>query len=385
MGFPEFLTIFLAAIMLAVSMNHLFLAFRIKNPHLHTAIFLSGVAGFTYLTMVYLGYSSEPITSHVTKIYRYQLLFMQASFLSLIWSFGLLYGPYVKKWMLGMLFVFGVLIITTLVIPDSYLFTNNPSTAFSIVMGSSLTFLNDGIIPWRILVDLTVIATIVFGVMIVMRKMLRHPSNQYYILLAVTALLLFLGIIDHLTDSGNINAIYLLPIGYFISYSMLSSSSLEQMVKDIRKTNELAIEERKWRLMVSEIKLMVVVLNTLGQIKFVNPYLLAITGYEEDELIGKDWFELLLPRSHAYEVQSAFIEILTNDFHSHYENPILTKHHEEKLISWFNVRLRDSNGKISGSISIGLDISEEREEKDRLEKELMAANELIKKLQDKAD
>jgi PAS domain S-box-containing protein len=164
---------------------------------------------------------------------------------------------------------------------------------------------------------------------------------------------------------------------------MLSASTLDSMVEDIRRSFDIAHEERKWKLMISEVKLIVVELNTLGQVKYANPYLLQVSGYKEDEVIGKDWFELLLPSSHAYEVQSAFIEILTNDFHPVYNNPIITKSGEELLVSWYNVRLRDEKGKISGSISIGVDISEFRDEKENIERSLLEARELIEKLQKK--
>jgi PAS domain S-box-containing protein len=194
-------------------------------------------------------------------------------------------------------------------------------------------------------------------------------------------LFLVTGVIDHLADSGTLSTIYTVPVGFFISYGILSTSSLESKMKDIRKNVDLLQEERKWQFMIKEMKLIIVELNTLGQIKFANPYLLEITGYTENEIIGKDWFELLLPPSHSYEVQSAFIEILSNDFHPTYQNPILTKYREEKMISWYNVRLRDQKGKITGSISIGADVTELNDSKEALERSLAEARALIEKLQ----
>jgi PAS domain S-box-containing protein len=104
----------------------------------------------------------------------------------------------------------------------------------------------------------------------------------------------------------------------------------------------------------------------MGNVDYINPYFLELTGYEADEVIGKDWFDRFLPKAVTYDVQGAFLEVLKNNFHPYYENPILTKEGEERMIAWYNVRLIDENGKISGSISIGCDITRFCESRDNI-------------------
>jgi PAS domain S-box-containing protein len=109
----------------------------------------------------------------------------------------------------------------------------------------------------------------------------------------------------------------------------------------------------------------------MGNVDYINPYFLELTGYEADEVMGMDWFDKFLPKAVTYDVQGAFLEVLKNNFHPYYENPILTKSGKEKMIAWYNVRLIDKDGKISGSLSIGCDISkfcETSEDKSNKEK-----------------
>jgi hypothetical protein len=59
-------------------------------------------------------------------------------------------------------------------------------------------------------------------------------------------------------------------------------------------------------------------------------------------------------------------------FVEHYENPIINKKGEEKIISWHNSLIRD-NGNIFGILSSGTDITEKKraEEEKGLQSEMM--------------
>jgi PAS domain S-box-containing protein len=211
--------------------------------------------------------------------------------------------------------------------------------------------------------------------------MAKKTSKDHFQLLVVIFILLILGIIDHLTDLGSNNMIYLLPFGYFILFSMLSSHSLRKMVDELRARAEIILDERKFKKIFEDIPLLAVELDKTGHIKYANPFLLQITGYHEKEVLGSDWFELFVPRNSSFEVQSLFIEILSGEFHPFYQNPIMTKKHEERLISWYNVEIHDRYDKVSGSFSIGVDITDCDAENQQLKIALKEAREHISRLQ----
>ena len=51
------------------------------------------------------------------------------------------------------------------------------------------------------------------------------------------------------------------------------------------------------------------------------------------------------------------------------------------MIVWHNVRLRDTSGKISGIISVGVDITDMENEREKLENSLAEARAIIDKLE----
>jgi PAS domain S-box-containing protein len=130
-------------------------------------------------------------------------------------------------------------------------------------------------------------------------------------------------------------------------------------VTDI-KEREAQIQEadRRWRYLLDNVKLVVVGLNLRGEVDYVNGYYLELTGYRADEVLGKPWFEAFLPLDQQQIVREAFQELIEQEFHPYYQNPIVTKAGEARMIAWNNTQLRNFQGEVIGTMSIGEDITE---------------------------
>jgi PAS domain S-box-containing protein len=129
--------------------------------------------------------------------------------------------------------------------------------------------------------------------------------------------------------------------------------------------------ERRWRTLLENMQLVVVGLDSLGRVEYVNPFFLELSGYTEAEVLGKDWFENFLPQYQKKQVRKCFQEILMQEFHIHHENSILTKSGEERAIAWNNALLRNPQGEIVGTMSIGEDITE-RQVMERIKDEFIS-------------
>ncbi|CAD5971677.1 Sensor histidine kinase WalK [Planktothrix tepida] len=127
-----------------------------------------------------------------------------------------------------------------------------------------------------------------------------------------------------------------------------------------RKQTEAVLREaeRRWRSLLDNVQLIVVELDCNGNINYVNPFLLSLTGYDKTEVLGQSWFEKFCPNEIQDSMQVVFSEILTQNHHPYYRNAILTKSGETRLIAWNNTVLQDLQGKIIGMISIGEDVTE---------------------------
>ncbi len=138
------------------------------------------------------------------------------------------------------------------------------------------------------------------------------------------------------------------------------------IVRDItqRKKAESELHQQRDRaqMYLDIVGVMVVALNSKGEITLLNQKGLESLGYEEEEVIGKNWFDLMIPeeqRAETREVFSLLMDGKTGPIDK-FENNVKSKTGEIILISWQNTPLRDENGCIVGTLSSGEDITEER-------------------------
>jgi PAS domain S-box-containing protein len=118
---------------------------------------------------------------------------------------------------------------------------------------------------------------------------------------------------------------------------------------------------------------MVVGLDLNGDIQIFNKAAEEITGYMREELAGRNWFEVVVPRERYPAVWETFERLLADGLPSRFENPILTKSGEERYIVWRNTEVKE-DGLTTGTVSIGIDMTElkQAEEALRRERDLVA-------------
>lgn len=106
---------------------------------------------------------------------------------------------------------------------------------------------------------------------------------------------------------------------------------------------------------------MINTLNINGDILMINKKGCEILGYKKsEELLGKNWFDLCLPMENKEEVKQIFNELMVGNIENieYYENSILTKTGERRLVGFHNTVLYDTDGKATGILSSGEDITE---------------------------
>jgi PAS domain S-box-containing protein len=114
---------------------------------------------------------------------------------------------------------------------------------------------------------------------------------------------------------------------------------------------------------------MFVILDKEGNISMINKKGCAILGYEEQEIMGKNWFQTCLPEENKEkeEVLDIFEKIITGDktFKEYNENQLLRKDGVPRIIAFHNAILRNKESQIIGILFSGEDITERKKaEKD---------------------
>jgi PAS domain S-box-containing protein len=104
----------------------------------------------------------------------------------------------------------------------------------------------------------------------------------------------------------------------------------------------------------------VLVLDIEGRIIRFNPYMEELTGWQLDEVKGRDWFDTFLPEHDREQIRSLFSRSLSGERTRGNTNVILTKDGREREIEWYDAPLTSVEGELIGLLCTGLDVTERR-------------------------
>jgi len=138
---------------------------------------------------------------------------------------------------------------------------------------------------------------------------------------------------------------------------------IQAIFRDIsrRKAAEEALQKEKTRAeqYLDVAGVIIVVIDADERVSLINKKGSEILGYEEEEIIGKNFFENFIPDRTRAEAHSIFARLLSGQDGSleYFEFPVITRSGEERILAWYNTLVRDEQGRITGSMSSGEDIT----------------------------
>ena len=119
----------------------------------------------------------------------------------------------------------------------------------------------------------------------------------------------------------------------------------------------------------------IVMIDAQHQTALINKKGCEVLGYAEEELIGKDWFDLICPEEAREVRREHFAELLTVGSESveYAETTVLSKNRVLLTIAWEHSVLTDTNGQPIGSLSSGVDITQRKKKEQELRRARDAA------------
>ncbi|MDD1676106.1 MAG: PAS domain S-box protein, partial [Methanomicrobiales archaeon] len=138
--------------------------------------------------------------------------------------------------------------------------------------------------------------------------------------------------------------------------------TIEDLTEQIAMEQTIVEEKDRAKNLLDIAGAMILALDTNGVVTLINEKGCGILACRKEDILGKDWVKTFLPENVRNEVKSVFSKIIAGDFSSsgHFENPVLTHDRKERIISWNNSVIRDKQGRITGTLSSGEDITERK-------------------------
>lgn len=124
---------------------------------------------------------------------------------------------------------------------------------------------------------------------------------------------------------------------------------------------ERALRESERRLssIFDNVELISIMLDNEARLTYCNDYLLRLSGWQREEIIGRRWDDVFWPSQAAEAMRSIFSSVLEdNPSTRHHESQIVMRNGEIRAVHWSNSVLRSSNGDVLGVASLGQDITE---------------------------
>ncbi|MBF0275084.1 MAG: response regulator [Nitrospinae bacterium] len=173
--------------------------------------------------------------------------------------------------------------------------------------------------------------------------------------LEISVEMMQLGALDYLVK-GNQNFIKLIH------------PTVKRILRHIYIEEEMNREKEMAQKYLDIVGVILLVLDAEQRITLLNKEGYSILGYKEGELTGKNWFDACLPNAIKNEVIRVFEQLMNGKgtLAEEYENVVLTKTGEEKIVHWKNTAIRGKEGEIISVLSSGLDVTEKRKAEKQL-------------------
>jgi PAS domain S-box-containing protein len=128
-----------------------------------------------------------------------------------------------------------------------------------------------------------------------------------------------------------------------------------------RRLMELALRQEKEYIshIISAAPTLICGIASDGTTTFANEAVCKSTGYNLEELIGQNWWELFYPDG-AYEQVTQLFADLEKGPVVNYEMTLTTKNGAQRIIAWSSVERHNAAGEIIEIVGLGTDVTEQR-------------------------
>jgi PAS domain S-box-containing protein len=174
-------------------------------------------------------------------------------------------------------------------------------------------------------------------------------------------------------DTPNMIGHFFKIAAFYLFYKALIESALVKpylmLFRNLKRSEEELREERdRVQNYLDVAKTILVVIDADERVSLINRMGSEVMGYAESEIVGRNWFDNFIPAGIREDVRETFRKLMAGLVApvEYFENPVLTRSGEERIIAWHNAVLRDDRDRIIATLSSGEDITARRETEEAL-------------------
>jgi PAS domain S-box-containing protein len=227
--------------------------------------------------------------------------------------------------------------------------------------GEQIRFISGALNPWRYLADAAWLLLIYLAVESCVRLYWR--GDRYKSMLLGSTLLFFLGFAylhGTLSDLGLVSPPPVISFTFMGLIVVMSLSLTGEVVKASVLSREVAANERRWRSLMENVHLLVLGVGADARINYVNPHFTRVSGFLQEEVMGKSLPHIFAEQEQE-ELHERFQAAMAGSIQPHTTRTLITKNGEHRLLRLSHVILRDANEQIIGTLSIGEDITDQKQ------------------------
>jgi PAS domain S-box-containing protein len=351
----------IAGMCLAIALLHMVIF--IRRPELKTDLYFALMCLCTAASVFSEIWVYQAIDLNTfLPAHKMQVAFQGLQWIFLAWFIAFYTGA-TRRWLvMTVTGAYALAVIGHIILPHGILYSNITEVyQVTLAWGESITYANGSANKWRFVADAGWILLIYLAVESCVR--LGRRGDRRRALFLGASLFVFLGLAylqGTLIDLGVVGPPAVFNISFLGLVLVMGTALTGEVVQASVLSRQVESNERRWRSLLENVKLLVAGIDSEGRINYVNPYFAEITGYQAEEIIGKPFVELT-PQQERNDRLQLYQNAMRGSLNPHHQGTTLPKSGSPRHILWSNVILRDSHEKINGTLSIGADITEQLE------------------------
>lgn len=154
---------------------------------------------------------------------------------------------------------------------------------------------------------------------------------------------------------------------------ILYQLGIQEITKRKKVEEELRLSEERYRHIYHKTPVMLHSIDTEGKIIRVSDHWMEATGYQREEVIGKQLISFFTPESQQYALHAIFPKFFNTGFCKDIPYTYIKKNGEKMDILLSGYGVKDEKSKILRSLAVSVDVTE----KNRTQKDLQVAKEKL--------